>query len=122
MWPYREMVDAGITIGLSTDWPAVMSIDPIDTMYAAVTRSDFQGNPREGYYRNNALTLGEALQAHTRGSAYIEGFENRVGTLEEGKLADIVVLDRNPFELDIMDLREISVAMTIFNGKVVYEK
>lgn len=55
MWPYREMVDAGITIGLSTDWPAVMSIDPIDTVYAAVTRSDFQGNPREGYYRNNAL-------------------------------------------------------------------
>jgi predicted amidohydrolase YtcJ len=99
-----------------------MSINPIDTIYAAVTRSDFEGNPPEGYYRNNALTLGEALQSHTQGSAYIEGFENRIGTLEEGKLADIVVLDCNPFELDIMDLRKASVAMTIFNGKLVYEK
>ena len=65
MWRYREEADGGIHLGLGTDWPAVMSIDPIDTVYAAVTRSEFDGHPAEGYFRENALTLGETLQAHT---------------------------------------------------------
>lgn len=72
MWRYREEADGGIHLGLGTDWPAVMSIDPIDTVYAAVTRSEFDGHPAEGYFRENALTLGETLQAHTLGSAYVE--------------------------------------------------
>lgn len=122
MWRYREEVDGGVHLGLGTDWPAVMSLDPVDTIYAAVTRSEFSGEPAEGYFRNNALTLGEALQAHTRGSAYVENFENRVGTLEAGKLADIIVLDCNPFEMDIMDLRSMNVELTMFNGKIVYQR
>lgn len=79
MWRYREEADGGIHLGLGTDWPAVMSIDPIDTVYAAVTRSEFDGHPAEGYFRENALTLGETLQAHTLGSAYVEGFERPFG-------------------------------------------
>ena len=54
MWRYREEADGGIHLGLGTDWPAVMSIDPIDTVYAAVTRSEFDGHPAEGYFRENA--------------------------------------------------------------------
>lgn len=122
MWRYRDELDGGLHMGLSTDWPAVMSIDPIDTIYAAVTRSEFDGSPAEGYYRQNALTLGEALQAHTLGSAYIEGFEGRTGSLAEGKLADIIVLSGNPFEMDPMTLRDIEVETTIFDGRVVYRK
>lgn len=122
LWRYREELDGGLHLGLGTDWPAVMSIDPIDTIYAAVTRSEFDGNPADGYFRNNALTLGEALQAHTAGSAYVEGFEHRVGTLSVGKLADVVILSGNPFEMDPMDLRSLEVEKTIFDGRVVYCK
>ena len=122
MWRYREELDGGLHLGLGTDWPAVMSIDPIDTVYAAVTRSEFDGNPPEGHFRNNALTLGETLQAHTVGSAYVEGFERRVGTLSVGKLADVVILSGNPFEMNPMDLRELEVEKTIFDGRVVFSK
>lgn len=122
MWRYREEIDGGVCLGLGTDWPAVMSINPIDTIYAAVTRSEFNGEPAEGYFRNNAISLGEALQAHTRGAAWVEGFEDRIGTLEEGKLADIVVLSCNPFDLDPMDLRSVKVVMTMFDGAIVYKK
>lgn len=120
MWRYREEMDGGVRLGLGTDWPAVMSVDPLDTIYAVVTRSGFEGDPPEGFFRENALTLGEALQAHTVGSAYVEGFESRVGTLEAGKLADIVVLDGNPFTMDLMDLRSLNVALTMFDGRIVY--
>ncbi len=122
MWRYREEIDGGVHLGLGTDWPAVLSIDPIDTIYAAVTRSELDGHPAEGYFRENALTLGEALQAHTLGSAYVEGFEDRLGTLAEGKLADILVLSGNPFEMDPLKLRELEVETTIFDGRVVYQK
>ena len=122
MWRYREALDRGVVLGLGTDWPAVMSINPIDTIYAAVTRSTFEGTPAEGYFRENALTLGEALQAHTLGSAYVEGFDDKIGTLEEGKLADLVVLSCNPFKLDPMRLREVQVDLTMFDGQVVFER
>lgn len=122
MWRYREALDCGVTLGLGTDWPAVMSINPIDTIYAAVTRSSFDGTPAEGYFRENVLTLGEALQAHTLGSAYVEGFDHKIGTLEEGKLADLVVLNCNPFDMDPLRLREVQVDMTIFNGEVIFER
>lgn len=122
MWRYREEIDGGVHLGLGTDWPAVLSIDPIDTIYAAVTRSELDGHPAEGYFRENALTLGEALQAHTLGSAYVEGFERRLGSLSVGKLADIIVLSGNPFEMDPMDLRSLEVETTIYDGRVVYSK
>ena len=122
MWRYREEADGGIHLGLGTDWPAVMSIDPIDTVYAAVTRSEFDGHPAAGYFRENALTLGETLQAHTLGSAYVEGFERRLGSLAAGKLADIVILSDNPFEMDPMAIRELEIETTIFDGRIVYRK
>ena len=80
------------------------------------------GHPAEGYFRENALTLGETLQAHTLGSAYVEGFERRLGSLAAGKLADIVILSGNPFEMNPMALRDLEVETTIFNGRVVYRK
>lgn len=120
MWRYRDELDHGVILGLGTDWPCAADVDPFLNIYAAVARSTKDGTPREGLYRENAMTLGEALQAYTRGSAYAEGFETRIGTLAPGKLADIAVLDCNPFELDIMELKDMHAAMTIFDGKVVY--
>ncbi len=122
MWRYRDLVDNDVHMGLGTDWPACLSIRPLDTIYAAVTRSDLENTHPEGYYKQNAITLGEALQAHTLGSAYMEGFDNQIGSLATGKFADIVVIDRNLFAIDPHEIHDAQVELTMFNGKVVYQK
>lgn len=123
LWPFREALDEGVTLAFSTDFPAVYSLNPIWTIYGAVTRSNPDtGNPKEGYFREHATTLAEAITAHTRGSACAESFEEKVGTLEVGKLADLIVIDRNLFEIDPMDIRFAKVDMTMFDGKIVFER
>lgn len=120
MWRYREELDGGVHLGFSTDWPAVMSINPLDTIYAAVTRCEFDGTPEGGYFPEMAVTLGEALQCHTQGSAYVDGMESCVGTLEPGKLADLIVLDRNLFACDPLEVRKAQIELTMVDGAVVY--
>lgn len=123
LWPFREAVDAGVALALGTDFPAVYSLNPLWTIYEAVTRSDPDtGLPEEGYFREHALTLPEALTFHTRGSAYAESMEDRLGTLERGKLADIIVIDRNLFAIDPMEIRFAKVDMTMFSGKIIYTR
>lgn len=121
MWRYRDQLNHGLVLGLGTDWPCAADVNPFVNIYGAVARSMVDGTPREGFFRENAMSLGEALQAYTRGSAYVEGFEGCVGTLAEGKMADITVLDCNPFEIDIMDLKDMKAVMTLFDGEVVYQ-
>lgn len=120
MWPYREELDAGVVLGMGTDWPCAADINPFVNLLGAVCRTTIDCVPAEGWYRENCMTLGEALQGYTRGSAYVEGFEDRIGLLSPGKLADIVVMDRNPFEMDPLELKDMKAALTIFDGRIVY--
>ena len=69
----------------------------------------------------NNVSIAEALSNYTRGSAYCSFRENEIGTIEEGTLADIVVLDRNILETDYDEIRETKVRLTIMDGEVVYE-
>ncbi|WEV36192.1 amidohydrolase [Lactobacillus sp. ESL0677] len=122
-WPYREILDAGNHLGFGSDFPAVYSVNPMWTIYAAVTRCEpNEGKPDGGYFHEHAVTLAEALRAHTKWSAYAESFEDDLGTLDAGKLADVIVLDRNLFKIDPMDIRYAKVDLTISDGKIVYKK
>ncbi|MGE7869822.1 amidohydrolase [Bacillus paramycoides] len=122
-WPYREILDAGAKLALSTDFPAVYSLNPILSIHGAVTRSTpILGETSEGMNTEHTITLHEALIAYTRDAAYAETFESDLGTLEPGKLADIVVLDRNLFDIDPMDIKYAQVDMTIFDGVIVYNR
>lgn len=122
-WPYREILDAGAHLAFGSDFPAVYSIKPIWTVYSAVTRcTPDEGKPKGGYFREHAVTLPEALQAYTKWSAYAESFEKDLGTIEAGKLADIVVLDHNLFKIDPDEIRFTKVNMTIADGKIVYKR
>lgn len=119
-WAFRSLIDAGAHVGLSTDFP-VVEIEPLHEVYGAVTRQLFDGTPEEGWVPEQRITLAEALAAYTSGSAYVEGMEDELGTLEPGKIADVIVYDRNLFEVPAKELLEAQVELTVFKGNVIYE-
>jgi|GEM_PF-1194618 len=88
---FRSLLDAGIPVAFGTDW-SVEPLDPRIGIYAAVTREFPEGGPKGGWHPEEKLTIEEALDLYTHGSAYAELMEGRKGTLEAGKLADLVVL------------------------------
>ena len=119
-WPMRSLLDNGAVIALGTDYPVVL-LDPMHEVYGAVTRQLFDGTPAEGWVPEQRITLAEALKAYTWGSAYCEGMEDKIGTLEAGKVADVIVLDRDLFEVEPREYLESKVVLTVFKGNVVYE-
>ena len=95
--------------------------DPLHGIYAAVTRKSFDGI-QEGENPWETITLSQALRGYTIDAAKVYGMENRTGSLEKGKYADIIILESNLFETDVDDLWKKTVNKTIFNGKVIFEK
>lgn len=119
-WPHRSLLDTGARLAFGTDYP-VVGFNPFPSIYAAVTRCDDKGRPT-GVNPEERISLAEALKAYTAGSAYTYGRENELGTLECGKMADIVVVDKNLFAIPEAEIKNCSVKMTIMDGKIVYEK
>ncbi|MCG3192678.1 MAG: N-substituted formamide deformylase [Thermoanaerobaculia bacterium] len=113
---------AGIEVAFGTDWP-VEPIDPRRNLFAAVARTFPDGSG--GWTPGEKVSLEDALDMATRGSAAAEGLENVKGTLAPGKLADLVVFEKDPFDLLKTDPRLLltaEVSLTIAGGRVVYEK
>ncbi len=120
-WPFRSLLDAGMTMALATDFP-VVELDPLHEVYAAVTRQLFDGTPEEGWVPEQRITLAEALKAYTWGSAYAEGKEDELGTLEPGKLADVIVLSKDLFSVEPAEYLDTEVDLTVLDGKVIFER
>jgi hypothetical protein len=120
VYVWKTMREMGIKTAGSSDAP-VESFSVIGNIYAAVERCDFSGDPAGGWLPEEKLSVMEAVQLFTSDAAFVSFDEARLGTLEIGKLADLVVLDRNLFELTGRDLLETKVAMTLVGGRVVYE-
>jgi predicted amidohydrolase YtcJ len=118
-YPIRAMLDAGVRVALSSDAPVVEDDNPLVGAMAAVTRRD-----REGFAiaPEQAITIDEALRAYTLGGAVATGQERRLGSIEPGKWADLAVLSDNPLSVDAEALPQITVDMTLLNGRVVYER
>ena len=119
-WPNKTLVRQGAALALGSDYP-VVEFNPMIELYRAITRVHDDGQPEGGWNPEQKLTLSEALRAYTSGSAYATHRENDIGTIEAGKLADIVVLDRNLFEIPEEDILKTKVKLTIMDGKVVYQ-
>lgn len=120
VYAWKTMRDMGIRTAGSSDAP-VESFSVVGNIYAAVERCDFSGEPDGGWLPEEKLSVMEAVRLFTSDAAYVSFDEARLGTLEVGKLADLVVLDRNLFELTGRALLETKVAMTLVGGRVVYE-
>ena len=119
-WPMRELLDSGAVLSLGSDFP-IVGIEPLHEVYGAVTRQTFTGYPEGGWYPDQRITMAEALKAFTYGSAYAEGYEKEIGTLAPGKLADVIVLNRNLFAIDPAEILETEVTLTISDGQIVYK-
>ncbi|MZQ97690.1 MAG: amidohydrolase family protein [Acidaminobacter sp.] len=120
VYAWKTMRDMGIRTAGSSDAP-VESFSVVENIYAAVERCDFSGEPDGGWLPEEKLSVMEAVRLFTSDAAYVSFDEASLGTLEVGKLADLVVLDRNLFELTGRELLEAKVAMTLVGGRVVYE-
>ena len=118
---FRKLINAGARITIGTDSP-VVDINPYHTMYAAVTRKHLDGTLCNTKTADQALTLPEVLKGYTVNSAYINGMEHKVGTLEAGKYADIAVSDKNLFTIPSDALKDCHTVFTLFNGSIVYEE
>ena len=104
-----------------TVW-TVAPLDPIGGIYAALTRQTLDGKHPEGWFPEQKISLEEAIKCYTLNGAYAEFSENLKGSVEKGKLADLVVLSRNIFKIQPDEIQKTEVKMTIFNGKVIYKK
>jgi len=119
-YAWRSLLDAGTMLAFGSDAP-VEDISPLRGIYAAVTRRRPDGYPAaEGWYPEQRLTAAEAVYAYTLGAAYASGEERLKGSLSPGKLADLVVLDRDILGVDPQEILETSVLGTMVGGRWVY--
>lgn len=121
-WAYafRDFLDAGTTLALGSDCP-VSSPNPFLGIQAAVTRQRADGTPAGGWYPSQRLTVEEAVFGYTMGAAIAAGVEKDQGSLSPGKLADLIVLDQDIFAIPSLEIAKTQVAMTIFDGEIVYK-
>jgi predicted amidohydrolase YtcJ len=118
---WRSFVEAGVPLAFGTDWP-VAPLDPRLGLYAALTRERPEGGPPGGFEPQERLGLEEALDAYTVGSAWAERAEGSKGTLEPGKLADLVVFGADLFAMPPRGILETPVDLTVVGGRVVFER
>jgi len=119
-YAWRRLLDSGAVIASGSDFPVELP-NPFLGLYAAVTRQDRAGMPENGWYADQAMTRAEALHSYTLAAAYAAHQEDRLGSLERGKWADFIVVDRDYFEIPASEIDEIRVLQTWVGGKLVYE-
>ena len=120
-YPLKSLVSAGARITAGSDW-SVTSLNPLFGIEVAVTRQEPGSPDGEILNKGEAIDLESILKAYTIEGAYSLFRENEIGSLKKGKLADIILLDKNLFKIPPYEIHQSKVIMTIFNGSVVYRE
>ncbi len=120
-YAFRTFLDSGVRLALGTDWP-VAPLNPMLTLYAAVTRATLDGKNPDGWVPEQKITLAEAIEAYTMGSAYAEFQEDEKGSLTPGKFADIVILSDDLFAINPKNIPDARAVTTVVGGRVVWNK
>ncbi len=120
-YAWRRLLDTGAVIANGSDFPVELS-NPFHGLYASVTRQDRDGEPAGGWYADQALTRAEALHSFTLAAAYAAHQEDRLGSLEAGKWADFIIIDRNYFEVPPAQIDDIIVLETWIAGNRVFAR
>jgi len=119
MYPIKSIQNAGGKIAFGSDW-FVSTPNPFHQMETAITRQGATGELNEPLLLEESIDLKTAIDAFTINAAYVNKLETQTGSLEVGKLADLVVLDRNLFEIEVHDISETNALLTLFEGQVVH--
>ncbi len=120
-YAWRKMLNEGIVLASGSDFPVEL-VNPFHGLYAAVSRMDRGGMPTGGWYPEEALNRAEALHSFTLAAAFAAHQEERLGSLEVGKWADFIVVDRDYFEIDVSEIDDIQVMQTWVGGTKVYDR
>jgi len=119
-YAFRSLLDTGAALAFGSDW-TVAPLDPLQGIAAAVTRRTLDGRHPGGWVPEQKITLDEALRAYTLGSAQAEFQDHVKGSLTPGKLADLVILDRDLFTIAPTEIERGRVVLTVLGGRVVHE-
>jgi hypothetical protein len=125
-YAFKSLLDNGAILSFGSDWPgtsaALYHMHPKYLIYAAVARKTLNGEPEGGWFPEQKISREEALKAYTINNALAALEEDKRGSLEPGKLADITVFDRNLLEIPEAEILETNVVYTIIDGKVVFSE
>ncbi|TKJ36820.1 MAG: hypothetical protein CEE38_10825 [Planctomycetes bacterium B3_Pla] len=120
-YAWQRLLDAEAKIAFGTDYP-VEPISPLEGLYAAVTRKDRAGEPGDGWFPDQKLSMEKAIELYTLGSAYAEFTEDRKGMIKKGYLGDVVIFNEDLMTIPHDRIMSAKVDYTIVGGKVVYER
>ena len=120
-YAFRTFLKHGVRLAFGTDWD-VAPLNPMLGINAAVTRATLDGKNPDGWFPEQKLTVAEAMEAYTMGSAYAEFQEKEKGSLAAGKLADLVILSDDIFSIDPVKIRDVKVWKTMVGGRVVFDR
>lgn len=119
-YAWKTFLNQGTVVAAGSDFPVEHS-NPFFGLYSAVTRMDHDGNPEGGWYPEESLTREEALRAFTIDAAYAAHQEEKLGSLEEGKWADFIIIDQDYFEIPASEIWKTKVLETWVAGKKVFD-
>jgi len=120
-YAFRSLLDTNANLSFGSDW-FVAPLDPIQGIYAAVTRQTLNGDHPNGWIPEQKISVAEAVRCYTLNDAYAEFAEKEKGSLEIGKWADFVMLSDDIFAIEPRKIREVKVVTTVVGGKVVFDK
>ena len=120
VWPVRELVDSGALVVPGSDWSVVPSVNPWPAIEALVTR-ELPGGSHKSFGKGESITLPEAIDLFTVNSAKQARLSDKVGRIEAGMLADVIVLDQNPYRVPITRIHDTKVKMTFIGGEKVFD-
>jgi predicted amidohydrolase YtcJ len=121
-YAWRSLLDKGARLAFGSDWP-VEPLDPMRGLYSAVTRTNIEGGfPEGGWFPEQRLTMAEAIGLFTKGAAYASFEESVKGTLEPGRLADMVVLSKDLFTIAPQEILTTEALVTILGGRIVFQR
>ena len=125
-YAFRSLMEGGATLVFGSDWPgtnaAYYHVHPKYLIHASVNRTTVNHTPEGGWYPEEKIALEAAIRAYTLDAARATFDGDMKGSIEAGKLADLVVLDRNLFEIDPQDILEVEVDLTMVDGRIVFER
>ncbi len=119
IYPINSLHQRGVTLAFGSDW-YVTSANPLLAIEVAVTRLDPDGYRTDPLLPNESIDLATAIKAATLGSAFGNFLDQKTGSIEVGKLADLIVIDKNLFEIPPSEISEAKVMLTMFGGEIVY--
>lgn len=120
-YPFKSFLDAGVKLCFGTDW-YVAPLNPLLGLYAAVTRRTLDDKNPDGWIPEQKISIEDAIKCYTINSAYASFEENLKGSIEAGKLADLIVLSDDILTIDPVKIKDAQVEMTVFDGKIIYSK